>query len=54
MTIVPDADHNLTTTAASNAMLDHMIDVAREGLARDDARPVARQARGRQNAVCPT
>lgn len=31
ISIIPDADHNLTTTRASNWMLEHMIDVAGEG-----------------------
>jgi hypothetical protein len=33
VTMVPDADHNLTTTRASNWLLDHLIAFGRDGVA---------------------
>ena len=54
VSIIPDADHNLTTTRASDWMLDHMIAVANDACLRNDPRPAARQAPEPRHAVCAT
>lgn len=54
VSIIPDADHNLTTTHASNWMLGHMIAVANEAPVRAGQRATPRQTREPRRAVCPT
>ena len=54
VSLVADADHNLTTTQASAAMLEHMIAFALEAPVRDDAPSAACPRREPQHAVCPT
>ena len=54
VSIIPDADHNLTTTRASAWMLDHMIAVANEACLRSDPRPASRQSPEPRRAVCAT
>lgn len=54
VSIIPNADHNLTTTLASNWMLDHMIAVANEAPVRAEYRAASRQVRSPHREVCPT
>ena len=52
--IVPEADHNLTTTSASNWLLDHIVAVAQDRPCREGTPAPSRQHREPRRAVCPT
>lgn len=53
LSILPDADHNLTASRAADWMLEHLIAFNTAALPRDDARLATPRRRETRHAACP-